>query len=166
MDNQVIKVLNEKHGEQVINYFKSLGINTSDYKGHCTSDANNSFCYYGLIDGYFSNFSKSVLLNSKVELITLPKPNSYPKVMYVSDFKDDFKDKRKRVVFIEKGGRFLAWVGAETLEEAEVELNVMEWRYAIDIPEETPEVIVELTMKDISEGKGVGIAPHLIRIKE
>lgn len=35
----------------------------------------------------------------------------------------------------------------------------------IKLPEEKEE-IVELTLKDISEGKGVGVPSHLIRIKE
>lgn len=42
-------------------------------------------------------------------------------------------------------------------------MGVCGWNYAKDIEEET---IVELTLQDISDGKGVGIPSHLIRIKE
>lgn len=167
MKNQVIKALNDEHGQRILAYFRSLGFDTANYAGTSTVANNSTYIYYGVVAGQFGNWGDSIFTEGvAVELILLPEVNPYPKVMYVSDFKDDFKDKRKRVVFIEKGGRFLAWVSAETLEGAETELSIMDWSYAKDITEEAPEVIVELTMKDISEGKGVGIAPHLIRIKE
>ena len=70
---------------------------------------------------------------------------------------------KKRVVFMEKTNKFIAWKSAETFEEAEVEYEAFGWKYAKDIEEFN---IVELTFKDISEGKGVGIDPSLIRIKE
>lgn len=46
-----------------------------------------------------------------------------------------------------------------------IELPEKENNYAKDIEEEK-ESIIELTPQDISEGKGVGISPHLIRIKK
>jgi hypothetical protein len=39
--------------------------------------------------------------------------------------------------------------------------GVRGWKHAKPIPE-----IVELTLQDISEGKGVGVPAHLIKIKE
>ena len=64
---------------------------------------------------------------------------------------------------MEKNGYFLAWSNAETIKDSEKESHTCTWKYAKDIELEE---VIELTMKDISEGKGVGIAPHLIRIKE
>jgi hypothetical protein len=58
--------------------------------------------------------------------------NQYPKVMWVSD-NEDFEYKKKRVVLIEKCGKFIAWTLAETLEEAEKEYDVNVWNYAKDI---------------------------------
>jgi hypothetical protein len=90
--------------------------------------------------------------------------NEYPKVMLVSDDPIDiYNEDRRRVVFMEKNGYFLAWSGAKTIEEAKKRTSVIPWKYAIDT---TKEEIVELTLQDISDGKGVGIPAHLIRIKK
>lgn len=155
MKNQVIKVLSEEHGKKVIEYWKSKGVNTRTLEG---SVANT---YYGVVNEVFDNWAK---LPPNTELITLPE-NKYPKVMWVSE---DNLGWSKRVVFMEKGNKYLAWVIAETLEEAEYRLGVVSWKYAKDIEEpqiEEPQII-ELTITDISKGKGVGIPPHLIRIKQ
>jgi NTP pyrophosphatase (non-canonical NTP hydrolase) len=58
--------------------------------------------------------------------------SQYPKVMWVSDF-EDFIYKKKRVVLMEKCGKFIAWTLAETLEEVEKEYDVYVWNYAKDI---------------------------------
>ena len=97
-----------------------------------------------------------------------PKDNypkkTYPKVMMVSTYPitDDNKG-IKRVVFMEKNGKYLAWMDATTLEQAKKETGTTAWRYAKDIESSN---IIELTFEDISKGKGVGIDPKLIRIKE
>jgi hypothetical protein len=38
------------------------------------------------------------------------------------------------------------------------------WEYCREVKQEETERVVELTLQDISEGKGVGVKPHLIRI--
>lgn len=55
---------------------------------------------------------------------------TYPKVMMVSNSGVDWC---KRVVFMEKCGRFLAWGGAETIEDAERSSSVKTWYYAKEI---------------------------------
>lgn len=95
-----------------------------------------------------------------------PKQSQYPKVMWVSEYiKEDgtLINPRKRVVFMEKNGYFVAWSGASTIEEAEKVTSTCGWNYAKDIEEPH---IIELTIEDISNGKGVGVDPKLIRIKK
>ena len=88
----------------------------------------------------------------------------YPKVMIVSDKPITNRNSGlKRVVFMEKCGSYLAWNDAETFEKAEKVSQVIAWNYAKDIVEQE---IVELTLDDISKGKGVGVDPSLIRIKK
>ena len=64
------------------------------------------------------------------------------KVMYVSDY-SDFRGKSKRVVFgtkvIDEKKYFLAWNGAETIEEAKGEYITTTWPYAKDIEPELSE---------------------------
>lgn len=158
--NKVIKVLTKEHGKKVIEYWKKQGVNTGDLRGEITEE-NDCICiYYGVINGVFSNYTYSMVLENNAEIVTL---DEYPKLMYVRN--DECDKFVKRVVFMEKNGKYLAWVYAESLEEADKTTGTASWNYAKDIEEEE-EQIVELTIEDISNGKGVGIKPHLIRIKK
>lgn len=109
-------------------------------------------------------FWSDVINNKNFDLFfeRYPKPPTYPKVMWVSD-DEDFERKIKRVVFMEKDGYFIAWNSAKTIKDAERILETVAWRYAKDIiPEDE---FVYLSPKDISEGKGVGVKPELIKFK-
>ena len=76
---------------------------------------------YGRLDTFFKKY---------------PKTSQYPKVMMVGDA---YPLTRKRVVFMEKCGRFMSWPNAETLEDAETELGTSTWKYAEDIKPENPQ---------------------------
>ena len=69
----------------------------------------------------------------------------------------------QRVLITVKNGKAICYAKAKNIEEAKIEQQTVAWHNWKELEKET---IVELTIKDISEGKGVGIAPHLIRIKE
>ena len=105
------------------------------------------------------------IINGK--MFYLFSDNAYPKVMEVSNH-HDFTNSEQRVVFAEKLGRFLAWESGTTLEEAEHQFYTATWPYArdIDIIDNTQEEhVVELTFQDISDGRGIGVKPYLIRIR-
>ena len=74
-------------------------------------------------------------------------------------------DWEKRVLFKFKDGKALCWSTCDSLENLDeyYTRGLVEWEFWREIPEES---IVELTFQDISDGKGVGIDPKLIRIKE
>ena len=82
----------------------------------------------------------------------------YPKVMNVWDH--PAHKPVNRVVFMEKNGKFIAWADAKTIEEAEKEIAIRAWNFAADTEES-----IYLTAQEVSEGKGVGIKPELIRFK-
>lgn len=81
-----------------------------------------------------------------------PKPE-YPKLMWVWD--DNQAGKFKRVVFMKKNGRYLAWNIAETLKDAETVCDVTPWHYAEDVIESkigiAPEVNKETCIKIIAD---------------
>ena len=81
----------------------------------------------------------------------------YPRVMMVSDVGSIWTP---RVVFMEKAGHFLAWTGAETIEEAKSEMTVIPWKYAKEIEEKK---FVELTMQEIADKFGCSV--ERIKIK-
>ena len=74
MENQVIKVLTPEHGEKVIEYWKSKGVDTSTYSGcSCESDG-DIHIYYGVINGVFNNYRMEQIFGSDtVEIIELPE---------------------------------------------------------------------------------------------
>ena len=133
MKNQVIEVLNKEHGKKVIEYWKSKGVDTLSMHGSCTRDRRYNTRYYGVINDGFGSYTIDDAWNANAEIIELPEENSFPRVMLVSDDGDDWY---KRVVFMKKCDRFLAWNNAETVEESECVYEATAWRYAKDIPNE------------------------------
>ena len=61
---------------------------------------------------------------------------TYPKIMMVGD---EYPLTRKRVVFMEKCGKFLAWGFVDNLKDAENSIYVTTWKYAEDIKPENPQ---------------------------
>ena len=87
----------------------------------------------------------------------LKPENEYPKVMKVSykpiKSKEDFKNASTRVVFMEKYGKFIAWLDADTIEKSENITSTVSWNYAVDLdwqPEEETKPL-KLTMEQIAQ---------------
>ena len=139
MNNKVIKVLDIEHGKKVIEFWKQ-------YCDTGVLDGNDIGYYYGIINGEFEIWSADEVRKYNAEIIELPEERAYPRVMLVSDDKMTWG---KRVVFMEKCGGFLAWVDAETLEEAEKSTITTFWKYA---KESEP---IQVTFEEIAKWKGV-----------
>ena len=113
---------------------------------------------------YFTGVNKDYwTLNDETDLPTnsvkefLKPENEYPKVMKVSKkpikTKEDFKNANKRVVFMEKCGKFIAWLDVDTIEKSENITSTVSWNYAVDLdwqPKEETKPL-KLTMKQIAE---------------
>ena len=142
-ENIVIKVLNKEHGKQVIEYFKSQGVDT---KGLYGIDVGY---YYGVIDGKFTEVKNLNERNEDVEVIKLPKEynKSFPRIMMVSDYPiNEDNPGQRRVVFMYKCEKYLAWTDVETFDKAEKEYYVDNWDYAKDLSEE-----ITITKSDLME---------------
>ena len=74
------------------------------------------------------------------------------RVMEVSENRDVWS---KRVVFMEKNGKYLAWDKAKTLETSKNSTDVSAWTYAREI--EKQKVTLELTYEQIESLKKQGI---------
>ena len=165
MKNQVIEVLNKEHGKKVIEYWKSRGVDTKGYVGDCTKESflGSELRFYGIIDGRFDKYTKEDVFYYNAEVIELPEEKVYPRVMMVSF---DSENWFKRVVFMKKCGRYLAWNNAETVEEAEKEVVSTAWRFAKDI-EEPKEFTITLSdinskMDDIKKLFGISEKDKLV----
>ena len=147
MRNQVIEVLDREHGKRVIEYWKSIGVDTMGMCGSFTKEDGEHSCYYGVINDMFDCYSISFVRKHNTEIIELPEENSFPRVMLVSNGEIVWY---KRVVFMKKCDRFLAWNKAETIEESESTCDTTTWRYAKDIPNE-----IIISKSEIAEKFGV-----------
>ena len=82
-------------------------------------------------------FWMDVVLDKKFDVFFERYPKEvkkeYPRVMAVSN---DEKDWHKRVVFMEKNGKFIAWNCAENLEQAKSYFWTSPWLYAREVEEE------------------------------
>lgn len=107
------------------------------------------------------DFWNKILREGKIEHFYTVYPK-YPKVMRVSNIPINGGNKGElRVVFMEKCGKFVAWVNAETIEDAEEETDSCGWEYAKDVEEEAP--IRELSMDEIAEQFGLKVKQIRIR---
>ena len=165
MKNQVIEVLNKEHGKKVIEYWESKGVDTTYFVGVCTKESflGSETRFYGVIDGKFGNYTEEDVSYYNAEIIELPEEKTYPRVMMVSF---DSENWHKRVVFMKKCGRYLAWDNAETVEEAENQVNSVAWRFAKDI-EEPKEFTITLSdinskMDDIKKLFGISEKDKLV----
>ena len=87
----------------------------------------------------------------------LKPENEYPKVMKVSmspiKTKEQFEKANTRVVFMEKCGKFIAWLDVDTIEKSENVTSTAVWNYTVDLdwqPEEEKKPL-KLTMEQIAE---------------
>ena len=97
------------------------------------------------------------IMNTIVNINPDTSENEYPKVMKVSnkpiETSEDFKNANTRVVFMEKCGKFIAWLHVNTIERSENVTSTAVWNYAVDLdwqPEEEKKPL-KLTMEQIAE---------------
>ena len=134
LNNTVIKVLNREHGAKVIKFYKKNGYDTKYFYG------SNIGCYYGVLNNNFSWYTDSDMGRFYFKIIELLEEEEYPKVMMVSNSPiTKGNNGKKRVVFMEKLGTYLAWAYATTLEDAEEEMAITSWKFAVDVPKENPQ---------------------------
>ena len=118
----------------------------------------------GLTNYYFASEDKNYwFLNNTTDLPTysvkkfLKPENEYPKVMRVSnkpiETLKDFENANTRVVFMEKCGKFIAWLNEDTIEKSENVTSTAVWNYAVDLDWQPEEEIkpLKLTMEQIAE---------------
>ena len=135
VENKFIECLSVEHGAKIVEFFVKHGAkNNENLKG------NTIDYYYGVINGNLTFKSLNRVLERGGKIIELPEENGYPKVMMVSDYPIIKGNKgNKRVVFMEKMGKYLAWANVETIEEAEKVFDCTIWEYAVDVPKENPQ---------------------------
>ncbi len=103
MKNTVIKNENPKMGKEIIEYFKSLGIDTRGYIGDSSQDKYDPFIYYGVINDVFANWTVDTVELYEAEIITLPTTQEFKRgdKVLVWDFDEELACQFEFVVYIE-----------------------------------------------------------------
>lgn len=162
MKNQVIEVLDKEHGKKVIEYWKSKGFDTMGMCGSFTKEDYADGRYYGVIENCFDCYTIEFVRNYNAEIIELPEEKTFPRVMLVNNGGNEW---HKRVVFMKKCDRYLAWNKAETIEESESICGQTAWRYAKEIePKQQTITLSDLNSKieDIKRIFGIGENENVI----
>mgnify|MGYP001340297237 CR=1 FL=1 len=147
-NNTAILATNAEHAKKIIQFYGNKQYNITGYSGNISVPT-----FYGVISDKFSIYNNSDMASSNIKIIELPL--EYPKVMMVNNGGDVWA---KRVVFMEKNNKYITWVDAETLEDAERTCNTLTWSYAKEVEEETTEITIEEIAKLLNKPK------HLIKI--
>jgi hypothetical protein len=135
--NTRIEALTPEHGKQIIEFYKSQGFNIDDYIGYNNKLQGDNYRYYGVnVNGNFygAKFNIDFKILTLEEAKLLVQEKTYPRVMLVND-ENNIKSAVQRVVIMEKNGYFLTWTNAETLEEAEKEMDIYHWEFAWELEE-------------------------------
>lgn len=161
-EKQVIHAPTADIAKKLCNKFHELGLkwfNGSSYLNITNWNLYEEGTCYNCKIGKFSDKAKHTIVNA--EILTIDQlldfqEVEYPKVMEVSNNGSFWC---KRVVFMEKNGKFLAWDYAKSIEEAERVTDVGVWRYAREV-----QPTLELTIEQIAEK--FNVSPEQIKIKK
>lgn len=71
-NNCVIQCKTREHGEEIIEWWQSQSVYTSDYCGASNAKNGDKDCYYGLHNGKFANYTMDYVLAYSLMIIGLP----------------------------------------------------------------------------------------------
>lgn len=142
--NTCIKSVKEEDGPEIVKFYKGHGFNTCNITGTSCQNNGDKYVYYGVDKtGDFNNRHLDQITNTRTKILTLEEAivlvakKEFPRVMLVSDI-NNITSGKKRVVFMKKNDKYIAWSNAETLEEAEERTDTRAWPYAWELEEYKP----------------------------
>lgn len=170
MENTVIKnVSYEKTGKRIIEYFKYLGFDTTEYAATVSEENENICIYYGVINGIFNNYSLREVQSRNAKIIELPEVFEPKRGDRVLVWDDNESKACERIFLTEIKGSYHPFIIIYKPDEKKFlngeKFEFMAYKNIKPIQEVKPQ-FVELTIEDISNGKGVGVPPELIIIKK
>lgn len=159
-NNTVIKVRNKEHGAKVVQFYKDQGVDIFPYSG------NEIGYHYGLINNRFAYYTLEEVKCANATIIELPSelPKRGDEIL-VWDYDEKYTERRIFLTYIEGAIVPILCVDKNNEDKFKCgqEFYTTRWKHWKPIPKEE---LVELTVEDISNGKGVGVKPELIRIKK
>ena len=160
MKNQVIEALDRAHGKKVIEYWKSIGVDTMGMCGSFTKEDGEEERYYGVIQNDFGCYTIKFVRKYNAKIIELPIENSsrpFPKPMIVSmfPFGNSAYNTQTRVVVAAGNGYAVGVDYCESLDDyikrqKENKLSYTLWKYHQEIPNK-----ITISKAEIAEKFGV-----------
>lgn len=132
--------------------------NVEVFQKNIDAFSNGGFAWDNTLEGH--RFWRSVITHKIFDLFfqkypKVEKENKYPKIMWVGETEWQVNSKaKKRVVFMEKSGKFISWISAESFEDAEKKFETMDWNFAKDLDESDINPAVEMTLEQIETELG------------
>ena len=146
LDNTVIEVLTEEHGKKVIAWWKKQGIDTALKTGNCTKEGNDYDRCYGIIDGYFANYSIGEAIAHNAKIIELPtEEKTFPRMMMC--WNDENSLRNVYVLFHDKQLDF-PYIGiyendVERYKRGDEKIGFMYYKHAKEIEEQPKEMTLD-----------------------
>lgn len=142
--NTCIKSVKEEDGPEIVKFYKGHGFNTCNITGTSCQNNGDKYVYYGVDKtGDFNNRHLDQITNTRTKILTLEEAivlvakKEFPRVMLVSDI-NNITSGKKRVVFMKKNDKYIAWGCSETIKEAEERTDTRAWPYAWELEEYKP----------------------------
>lgn len=142
--NTCIKSVKEEDGPEIVKFYKGHGFNTCNVTGTSCQNNGDKYVYYGVDKtGDFNNRHLDQITNTRTKILTLEEAialvteKEFPRVMLVSDI-NNITSGKKRVVFMKKNDKYIAWSCSETIKEAEERTDTRVWPYAWELEEYKP----------------------------
>lgn len=141
-------------------YFQSLGIDTRGKIGAFSEEDNDTRIYYGVINALFDNYCLERVQAVNAKIIELPKnfgPKRGDKVLVWDDNEEEIFAV-ERIFLTEIAGAKYPFIVVQEDSENDFKNGKPFNTWVSDNMKPIPEPqIVELTLEDISNGKGVGL---------
>ena len=139
--NTYIKSVKKEDGPAIVKFYKEQGFDIGDLEGKNYEEDGDYSIYYGVDNtGDFDNKPIFQITNEGIKILTLEEAialvseKQFPRVMLVSS-NNNITTSCKRVIFMKKNDKYIAWNNAETLEEAENVTDATAWNYAWEVEE-------------------------------
>lgn len=161
--NTCIKSVKKTDGPKIIEFYKEHGFDTHCLEGSNYQNDGNIYIYYGVDNkGSFDNRCLREINNIGAKILTLEEAialvteKEFPRVMLVSDI-NNITSGKKRVVFMKKNDKYIAWSCSETIKEAEKITDTRAWPYAWELEEYKPSRF-PFKLSPVSATEIIGIA--------
>lgn len=91
LNNFVIKNRTRETGKEIVKFWQSMGVDTTNYEGRYTEEEGDISVYYGIVNGNFNNYSLHSVKINNANVVELPEDWNKPIKKYEELFIGKYK---------------------------------------------------------------------------